>query len=165
MTPALGWNFQWLHLLCTVYVRRRYRMKKNEPKCHECNNPHFSLIIMHTFSAGGFGTKAVWVTALHWPIRPADCQLYWLAAVAIRSRVLVQRTFLPPSLAWLGLIKAFCWNKVIIHLAISQFPHNYPPASQTLTRMNTSAPAHIRTEAQTQTHFLSDLCHYWEESG
>lgn len=98
-------------------------------------------------------------------IDPSDCQLYWLAAVAIRSRVLVQRTFLPPSLAWLGLIKAFCWNKVIIHLAISQFPHNYPPASQTLTCMNTSAPAHIRTEAQTQTHFLSDLCHYWEESG
>lgn len=55
-----------------------------------------------------------------------------------------------PFLAWLGLIKAFCWNKVIIHLAISQFPHNYPPASWTLTCTN----AHIHT--LTYSHQRSD---------
>lgn len=124
-------------------------------------------------------TNGFWVWLLlhkslvDWHTRPVDSQFHWLVAVAIRSRVLVQRTFLPPSLAWLRLIKAFCWNKVIIHLAISQFPHNYPPASQMLTRANThthtcehthTAPAHIHTYTPTQTHFLSDLCHYWTKS-
>lgn len=58
-------------------------------------------------------------------------------------------------LAWLGLIKAFCWNKVIIHLAISQFPHNYPPASRTTnTRGHTRTHTHSHRRSDTNTFSL-----------
>lgn len=103
------------------------------------------------------------VTGLPWHIRLADSFTDWLLWPS-GAECLWSEHFLPPFVAWLGLIKAFCWNKVIIHLAISQFPHNYPPASRALTHVGTRAPTHTYASTATNTFplwFVSLLRGEW----